>query len=72
MGISPSGGFFARKQLPGGADCGIIRENGRFTPERNQKMKKRMIAALFCAGLLAFGPVSDVTSTFPGGGSLCA
>ena len=35
-------------------------------------MKKRMIAALFCAGLLAFGPVSDVTSTFPGGGSLCA
>ena len=35
-------------------------------------MKKRMIAALFCAGLLAFGPVSDVTATLPGGGTACA
>ena len=31
-------------------------------------MKKRMIAALFCAGLLAMAPISGIPATLPGGG----
>ena len=30
-------------------------------------MRKRMIAALFCAGLLAFMPVAGAPATLPGG-----
>ena len=60
---------FLRKYLPFPAPSGILKERifPDFSKMEDEKMKGKIAAALFCAGLLAFGPMSGVPATLPGG-----